>query len=434
MKKKGFVLPMVVIFGLLLTLTGIAFISLSVSERSFSHREVYPAGTFWIAEAGVEHGKAWLKKHLEDTGSAYSETEPIVLFGEDEPQEFGTGEYEITIHPDPENPASALKEYRVVSLGRVETYAPARTITVQREVNLLMRIESFAKYAYFTNNEYNPDFGQTIWFVTQDVFYGPVHSNSQINIYGSPNFHGRVTSTANSFNYYPGVTSNPVFHAGYELSVDPIDMNKYKNLLNMKNAASAGGIHITGNSTVTINNTSVTYTAVVSGRTRTYTRALSSFNGVIYATGDISVSGTLNGRLSVAAERDMMITNRIQYSVPPDNPACTSMLGLVSGRKMQVSSSTPSNMVIHATLMVFDKDFSVQDYDTGNPKGTLTIWGGILQNYRGPVGTFWANTGQIRSGYIKDYRYDMRVTTSPPPFFPTTGRYEIIRWEESSPS
>ena len=32
-----------------------------------------------------------------------------------------------------------------------------------------------------------------------------------------------------------------------------------------------------------------------------------------------------------------------------------------------------------------------------------------MQNYRGPVGTFDPDTGEVETGYIKNYVYDWRI-------------------------
>jgi len=80
--------------------------------------------------------------------------------------------------------------------------------------------------------------------------------------------------------------------------------------------------------------------------------------------------------------------------------------------------------------MAFDKSFYVENWRYRRPSGKLTVWGGIIQAYRGPVGTFYPSTGKIASGYYKDYHYDKRVIDNPPPYFPTTGRYELGEWKE----
>ena len=75
--------------------------------------------------------------------------------------------------------------------------------------------------------------------------------------------------------------------------------------------------------------------------------------------------------------------------------------------------------------------FMLENYWVGPAKGTLTVYGGIIQDERGPVGTFNGSTGQKLSGYSKNYAYDSRLLSSPPPFMPTTGDYVTLAWEEN---
>ncbi len=429
------VLPLVITLGLILSLTGVAFIYLARTEREFSQREIYPSSSFWISEAGTEHAKAWLKDDLEKTGVPPSGVESFRPFEDEEDEngelEFGEGKYSVTIDPDDDNPGKSIKKYKIISLARVESNSPSGEIVTRKEVDVVMRIESFAKFSYFTSNEYNPDIGETIWFMGKDSIYGPLHSNSQINISGDPTFYGKVTSTADSFNYYHSgpPADNPDFKEGYELDVEAIDMDEYKNLERLENAANTGGLHLSGDYTITLNQEG---TLTYENGSSSYTVNISSFNGVVYCDGNVSISGTLKGKLTVAAASDKYISiiGHLKYKTPPDDPDCTDMLGLVAGQEIKVSTSAPNNLRIDATLMVFDKSFYVENYSSRPPSGKLSIWGGIIQNYRGPVGTFWADSGEIASGFSKDYHYDSRVVENPPPYFPTTGRYELAAWQE----
>ena len=52
----------------------------------------------------------------------------------------------------------------------------------------------------------------------------------------------------------------------------------------------------------------------------------------------------------------------------------------------------------------------------------------IIQKARGPVGTI--SGGTISTGYAKDYYYDPRLADNPPPYFPTTGSYDLISWKK----
>lgn len=72
--------------------------------------------------------------------------------------------------------------------------------------------------------------------------------------------------------------------------------------------------------------------------------------------------------------------------------------------------------------------FYVANYNTKKPTGTLRVLGGIIQKARGPVGHFDPNTGKTLTGYAKNYSYDPRLASNPPPFYPTTGTYERLSW------
>jgi len=59
-------------------------------------------------------------------------------------------------------------------------------------------------------------------------------------------------------------------------------------------------------------------------------------------------------------------------------------------------------------LMVLLK---VADYNHDAPAGQLLVFGSIMQNIRGPVGTF-DSSGKTQTGYYKTYVYDERLITA----------------------
>ena len=182
-----------------------------------------------------------------------------------------------------------------------------------------------------------------------------------------------------------------------------------------------------------------------------------SFKGVIYVAGDVAVSGTLRGRVTVAATGDIVIADDVTYTVDPSVGSCADILGLFAAGNITVAY-TPINApwqrnansnayfsyddsnseIIHAFLLTLNS-FSVQDFDDGSTRdeacenqqwgrGCLYITGGIIQRTRGGVGT--ANG----TGYLKRYSYDACGTTQPPPYFPTTGRFVKAAYYEVDPS
>ena len=91
----------------------------------------------------------------------------------------------------------------------------------------------------------------------------------------------------------------------------------------------------------------------------------------------------------------------------------------------------------HAVLLTLNI-FTVQNYNSGETnredcsttnwgRGCLQLTGGIIQQTRGAVGT---TSG---TGNLKRYSYNTCALTDPPPYFPTTGRFDRNRIYEIDP-
>jgi hypothetical protein len=63
-----------------------------------------------------------------------------------------------------------------------------------------------------------------------------------------------------------------------------------------------------------------------------------------------------------------------------------------------------------------------------NGRGCIFLSGGLIQKSRGAVGT---SNG---TGYAKRYTYDHCAVVNPPPYFPTTGRFQDNRYLELDPA
>jgi len=181
-------------------------------------------------------------------------------------------------------------------------------------------------------------------------------------------------------------------------------------------------------------------------------------NGLLYVNGEIKslkateATGGLQGKMTIAATDDITITNDIKYKSIIDNPLIdihddgvdlspiTDTLGLISEKDIVLDTSNSiTDLEIHATLMALGDSIRNQDYNLSSyykDTGILTIFGGLIQMKRGPVGTFNSGTNEIITGYDKDYNFDERMTNpildAIPPYFPTTGNYEPIYWMESN--
>ena len=170
-----------------------------------------------------------------------------------------------------------------------------------------------------------------------------------------------------------------------------------------------------------------------------------SFKGVIYVDGKVAISGTLRGRVTVAATNQVIIADDIVYAVDPGSGTCEDMMGLFSGNDIIVADNTinapqrpasgwgyrtyddTSDEFVHGIVLALDI-FTVENYNSGSGsaedcettnwgRGCLYLTGGIIQRTRGAVGTSGG------TGYLKRYSYDTCGATDPPPYFPTTGHF-----------
>jgi hypothetical protein len=192
-----------------------------------------------------------------------------------------------------------------------------------------------------------------------------------------------------------------------------------------------------------------------------------NFRGVIFVDGKVAVSGVVRGHVTLAATGNIIIADDLRYATDPGsqfrdctdtNPANDDILGLFSGEDIVVADNTintptrpkangnGNNYIsfddtpeetIHATVLALDQ-FRVQNHASGptnvedcgttkRGRGCLFLTGGIIQRTRGPVGT------TAGTGYLKRYSYDGCVMFSPPPYFPTTGRFTRGRYFDIDP-
>ncbi len=209
--------------------------------------------------------------------------------------------------------------------------------------------------------------------------------------------------------------------------------------------------------TITFNKTTGTTTVTGPVGPGSPTSATSLGTGVIYCTGNItSLKGEIadnlvvNGEIAVRSaftiavdvntEKYIRVTDNLFYHTRPDKTLDSShpvnlaagTLGLVA-KDIRIASNAPANLTINAVCLAGGQNtsggsFYVENYSSKKPTGTLSVLGGIIQKARGPVGTFDPGSGQTLTGYAKNYSYDPRLASNPPPFYPTTGQYERLSW------
>lgn len=180
------------------------------------------------------------------------------------------------------------------------------------------------------------------------------------------------------------------------------------------------------------------------------------FRGVVFVDGRMVVSGTVRGRLTLAATGNIIIADDLVYDTDPGSGTCQDLLGLFSGGRVIVADNMlnaprepdtdqgyytyddTSDEYIHASILALDQ-FMVENPGDGSTdaepcngtpwgRGCLAVTGGLIQDTRGIVGYGYG------SGYIKRYTHDTCAFTAPPPYFPSTGHFYRGRYYEVDPT
>ncbi len=466
--NKGSALFLVIIFGVVLSLTGTAFIYMAGEERIFSRAQIYRAKALYLADAGIERTKSLISIGAINIFSRSTAFEPFGEVTLDTDPLFAPGTYKVKIIPEGvvSEDEKWERTFLVVSTGT--------SGNISKTVMLRAKFVNFAHYAYFSDKEYDQDGGVTgppvipwaerIWFYTGDKFDGPVHSNDEMSLCGSPGFSivdGKYqVTTAKDFYYFncksnrhdsgvgvplnlprPGDPGGPPYYP----AVEPIDMYENWNLTRLKDAAQAHGKYIPGNATIEVSATQLKYNGLPWN--------IPPSSAVVFVAGDITSLYTktpgahgLKRWLTIASSGTITIMGDIKYKYTGAPPEPEGMLGLIAGKDIVISQNIPqtnNDLEINAILMTY-KSFLVDDWETrfepssdpGDPEppaGTLNIFGGVIQRIREPVGRGYASgyVTDMKSGYAKlPYEYDTRVLDNPPPYFPQTIIFEPISWEE----
>ncbi len=423
--KKGAALIATYLAIAILLAFGSYVIEVSNSQNSAANAFKRQAQAVSIAEAGLDRALLWLRTQgTPPTGTIAPISQNIPPTG------TALGSFTVTL-TDLGSPggSASIRRYRVSSVGTIGS-------TVQTVTNYL-QTDNYARYIWFTDTESYQ--GTNVWFWDQDHLNGPTHTNGHFNIKGDPIFDGEVRSVDNYIRYYnngSNINSSELSNSPYDVPVfgDTVTLgtesiNMPTQALNLRAASTNGGLRLNGDSTVVLNaNGTMNVTNAARGWNNR-NMALPGNGALFVRDGNLNLSGTLSGRLTVGSSRDIIITNNILYANDPRLPGSTSTdtLGIIAESDVIIDEDAPDDLEIDASIMALNTSFMLEEWWTNGARGTLSVFGGIIQKQRGPVGTF-SGTTKV-SGYSKDYNYDVRLLSSPPPFVPTTDDYITLSWE-----
>ena len=418
--KTGFILIFALVIIVLIVFSLLALSFIAYNDLRLSTAASKGMKAYYLAEAGIAKGFITLRGYATIPATPFSVPSDTITFSTGD-----TGTFTITVDSVA---STSLPNYKITSTG---TYKG-----VSRQISFTVAQSTFPCFSYVSDSEDSFYWGSPIWFVTGDVLNGPVRSNDQFNISGNPIFMGDVTSSASSINYMHGgpPQDNPDFRGRLTFNAPKLQMPNQADVVGqVAAAAQAGGLSYNKNITVYLHDGKMDITPK---NESTQPNVSIPTNGALYADGTVTIHGILTGTLTVAATGNIYVSDSIIYHTSPwSPPGSTDMLCLASGYDISVTSSA-YDVEIDAYLIAYHS-FGVDNYAYIPPRGTLTLYGGVTQDVRGGVGTFYSSNNQKASGYTKNYNFDTRLALMVPTFFPPlrddTNRivYTKVMWKEA---
>jgi Tfp pilus assembly protein PilX len=307
-----------------------------------------------------------------------------------------------------------------------------------------------------------------ITFAPQDVVAGPMHTNDELYLCGSPTFGRNLQDQVESGKAWRAscTGANPNIQGTWRPNWSTIGMPTTNAALK----SIAGSTYtFSGRTSITLGTPAGKMTVVTGGVSSTMTYPT---DGVIYVQnsgpcppynpvninpndysatatptataqcGNALVSGNYSTSLTIATENDVIINGDVKHAASDDV-----MLGLIANGFVRVRhnvtwnggadcDNNPAGTVnreIDAAILTLQHSFMVDAYYCGAPIGTLTVKGVIAQKFRGPVGRGGTTPS---NGYVKDYQYDPRLQFRAPPHFldPVESAWRVWRYTEQQPA
>ncbi|MDD5342117.1 MAG: hypothetical protein PHH01_01630 [Patescibacteria group bacterium] len=452
-KSQGATLVMAIVLLTIYMLMLGGIINLVMSQNKQTIRQISWERSLAIAEAGANFSR-WRLVH-DSNDFSFSGT-----YDYSDPQGGVIGQYSLEIT----EPVTCTTMVTVKSTGWTLDFP-----NVKRTVKVRYNRASLAQYAFLTNSD--------IWIGENEDVQGPLHSNGGVRMDGTQN--AESTSSKETYTCQPMHGCNPatqkpgIWGSGsggasglWRFPVSVVDFNVITtDLADLKTKAQNGGYyfepsgafgyHIIFKNTGAFDLYKVTelepdvwgcdteWNCAWDSNDIKHEELVDRYdlaedqcdiqNLIFVEDKKVWVDGVLKEKATVAAAQfpDTAATNSsiiINGNITRADPADT-MLGLIAQKNVLVPYYSPNILEIQA-VMVAQKGAVQRLYYAGNVKNKILVRGSIITNN---VWTWsWVNGGgTVVSGYeLTESHFEPALIYAPPPFFPGTGEYNFISWEE----
>ncbi|PLX21164.1 hypothetical protein C0584_03395 [Candidatus Parcubacteria bacterium] len=474
--NKGSMLVTVMVASSIFIVIAVSLIELGLLRQKVLKKKVSQMQSIHIAEAGVNYYR-WHLAHdevdfMDGTGSdpgGGGEPYGPYIHTYTSPGGDVSGQFSLEITPPPTGST-------IVTISSTGWSFDNPSIT--RTVEVKYGIKSMAHYAYLSNND--------IWLGSSESIKGEIHSNGGIRMDG--NNDSLVGSTrsdyicdtsmgcdfsncaapcswASSECTCPGVWGDGPNFDLWDNPVPSIDFNVITvDIAIIKAAASSpngyfpttgggsDGYHISFLADGTFDIYEVTslksslsqvnddWDGWESVAEEIDTQSFISnysvpLNGIIYAADDLWIDGIVNDKITVVAAYLPDNVSKRKSIIINDNITCQTrddscILGLVAQKNIKVPRHAPTDLTIDSILLAQNGRVFRNQYATPLIKDSIEVYGGIVSN-KAWTWSWVDGLGSTIDGYATTTSiYNNYSSFSPPPYFPNTGEYEFISWEE----
>lgn len=305
----------------------------------------------------------------------------------------------------PGTAANPTTSVRIVSTGR----RSAASTDDMRAIETYVRPSNLTDFYRFSNGDVNID-AET---------FGKIYSNGTVthsdtahaDIFAEGSINGNPTMVDGAQKY-----ANGAFPTS-KIKTHPIKFSKFAvSLPDIQRAAQKGGVELVLPGKTgwrIIFNANGTFTAAPCTGTdlelspapscspaTTYTMPS---NGAIYTDATAIVSGSVNGRVTVGANQNIIVADDIAPLVGGDD-----VIGLVANVYLYVAAYAPAQLTWNAAVLVQTETW--QSAGSGHGNGSLMTFSGSSATAKG---------GSFGDYDTRVYAYDPNLQFLPPPWFPT---------------